>query len=106
MEKSTSDKLKILFDKMGLSLATAESVTVGYIQASVAMASGASTFFSGGVTAYNIEQKVNLLGVDRLKAEEANAVSLEISTQMAQGVCKLFNADIGIGITGYAEGYP
>ena len=43
-------------------LAVAESLTCGHLQALVGSVSGASDFFCGGVTAYNIDQKVRHLG--------------------------------------------
>jgi len=89
-----------------LTLAVAESVTAGNIQARVAAISGASKFFLGGVTAYTIDQKVKLLRVDRAAAEKVNCVSAEIAEQMARGVCELFGSDLGVATTGYAEPSP
>lgn len=89
-----------------LTVAAAESVTAGNIQARIAAISGASKFFLGGVTAYTIDQKVNLLRVDRAAAEKVNCVSAEIAEQMACGVCELFGSDLGVATTGYAEPSP
>ena len=87
-------------------LAAAESLTCGRVQARVGELSGASTFFRGGITDYGLEQKVQHLGVDREEAERANCVSALIAEQMACGVCRLFNSDLGIATTGYAEPAP
>ncbi len=84
-------------------LAVAESVTAGHVQARVASGAGASEFFLGGVTAYSLEQKVKLLGVERAAAERVNCVSAEVAEQMARGVCALCGADWGVATTGYAE---
>lgn len=84
-------------------LAVGESLTVGHVQARIGEISGASAFFRGGVTAYSLEQKVRLLGVDRATAERVNCVSAEIAEQMARGVCALFDVDVGVATTGYAE---
>jgi nicotinamide-nucleotide amidase len=84
-------------------LAVAESLTGGNVQARVAAISGASSFFLGGITAYTLDQKVKHLGVDRSEAEAANAVSATVAEQMARGACSLFGSDIGIATTGYAE---
>jgi nicotinamide-nucleotide amidase len=84
-------------------VAAAESVTVGRIQAMVGRASGASNVFAGGMTAYNIDQKVRLLGVSRAHAQEVDCVSGMVAGQMAAGVAAAFQADIGIATTGYAE---
>ena len=89
-----------------LTLAVAESLTAGNVQARVAAVSGASNFFLGGITAYTLEQKVKHLGVDRAAAAEVNCVSAEIAGQMARGACALFGADVGVATTGYAEPAP
>lgn len=86
-----------------LTLAVAESLTVGYVQTRVAALSGASEFFLGGITAYSLDQKVRHLGVDRAAANRVNSVSAEVAAQMARGVCRLFGADLGVATTGYAE---
>lgn len=86
-----------------LSLAVAESLTAGHLQARISAVSGASEFFLGGVTCYTADQKVNILEVGRKEADEPGSFSLEVAEQMARGVCTLFNADIGVATTGYAE---
>ncbi len=84
-------------------LAVAESVTAGHVQARVAAVAGASNYFLGGVTAYTLEQKVKLLGVDRAAAKKVNCVSAQVAEEMALGVCALLGADVGVATTGYAE---
>jgi nicotinamide-nucleotide amidase len=96
----------LLLQPAPLSLAVAESLTAGRVQALVAAESGASNFFVGGITAYSLAQKVKHLGVDRASARRVNAVSAEVAEQMARGACALFGADIGVGTTGYAEPSP
>lgn len=86
-----------------LTLAVAESLTAGHVQARVAAVSGASEYFLGGLTAYSLDQKVRHLGVNRAAAKKANCVSAEVAEQMARGVCTLFGADVGVATTGYAE---
>lgn len=89
-----------------LTLAVAESMSCGHVQAGIGAISGASEFFLGGITAYSLEQKVRHLGVDRAAAKRANSVSAEIAEQMAIGACRLFGSDLGIATTGYAEAAP
>lgn len=96
-------KIKEICVAAGLWVATAESLTAGHVQALIASASGASNFFCGGITAYNIDQKVKHLGVDRTHAEQVNCVSLRVAEEMARGATRLFDADIGVATTGYAE---
>lgn len=86
-----------------LTLAAAESLTCGRVQARVGEISGASNFFLGGITAYSLDQKVRHLGVNRAAARRVNCVSAAVAEQMAQGVCGLFGSDLGVATTGYAE---
>ncbi|HXQ80130.1 MAG TPA: nicotinamide-nucleotide amidohydrolase family protein [Opitutaceae bacterium] len=86
-----------------LTLAVAESLTSGRLQARIGAISGASEFFLGGVTAYSLEEKVRHLGVDRAEARAVNSVSRRVAEQMARGACVLFGADLGVATTGYAE---
>jgi nicotinamide-nucleotide amidase len=93
----------LMLRKPRLTLAVAESLTCGRMQARVGLISGASEFFLGGITAYTLDQKVRHLGVDRGRAAAANGVSAEIAAEMADGVCGLFGASVGVATTGYAE---
>ena len=90
----------------GVGLAVAESLTAGNVQARIGALSGASAFFRGGLTAYTLEQKVRQLGVDRTEAVACNCVSESIARQMARGAATLFDAQIALATTGYAEPSP
>ena len=89
-----------------LTLGVAESMTCGWIQARVGAVPGASDFFLGGLTAYQLEQKVRHLGVDRAHAASVDAVSAVVAEQMALGACAFFKSDLGLATTGYAEPNP
>jgi nicotinamide-nucleotide amidase len=87
-------------------IAVAESLTSGRVQALIGAASGASDYFVGGITAYSLDQKVKHLGVDRAAARKVNSVSAEVAEQMARGACLLFGSDLAVATTGYAEPAP
>jgi PncC family amidohydrolase len=89
--------------KLGLTLATAESLTGGNIAAEITAVSGSSAYFLGGVVAYTLEAKAEILGVDGKHAAQCNCVSERVAREMAAGVRNLIGADIGIATTGYAE---
>jgi len=97
---------QLLLPEPALTLAVAESVTCGRVQAGIGSISGASHFFLGGITAYTLEQKVAHLGVDRREAQRVNCVSKAVVQQMAVGAGSLFGSDLGIATTGYAEPSP
>jgi nicotinamide-nucleotide amidase len=84
-------------------LAVAESVTCGHLQARIGAISGASEFFLGGITTYTLDEKVKHLGVKRAAAKAVNCVSAEVAEQMARGACALFGSDFALTTTGYAE---
>jgi nicotinamide-nucleotide amidase len=86
-----------------LTLGVAESMTCGWIQARIGALPGASEFFLGGLTAYELDQKVRHLGVDPVLAASVNAVSAEVAEQMALGTFAFFKSDLSLATTGYAE---
>lgn len=90
----------------GETLAVAESVTSGHLQAALSLADGAIRFFQGGITAYNLGQKTKHLHVDPIHALACNCVSERVAAEMAMHVSTLFSSDWGIGITGYAAPVP
>jgi PncC family amidohydrolase len=106
ISKRTIDELKDALVQRKQTLAVAESVTSGVLQAVISAATEASSFYQGGITTYNIGQKVLHLGVEPIHAEQCNCVSQQTASQMALGVAQLFRSDWGIGITGYASPVP
>ena len=105
MVKASFDprRLRQLMVASQSTLAVAESLTTGRMQASIGEVSGASDFFLGGVTAYNLDQKVRHLGVDRDHAKSVNCVSQRVAREMAFGAAELFGSHFAISSTGYAE---
>lgn len=94
---------RLMLEIPRLTLAAGESITCGRVQARVGEISGASKFFLGGITAYTLDEKVRHLRVDRRAARRVNCVSVTVAEEMARGVCALFESDIGVATTGYAE---
>jgi len=93
----------LMLSEPRLTLAVAESLTAGNLQALVASVSGSSGYFLGGVTAYSLAQKVRLLGVNRAAARKVNCVSARVAEEMAVGAGKMFGSDFAVATTGYAE---
>lgn len=83
-------------------LATAESCTGGLIGHLITQVSGSSDYYLGGVISYANSVKQELLGVSADDLQTVGAVSPEVALQMARGVCKLLDADIGVSVTGIA----
>ncbi len=87
-------------------IAAAESVTAGLLQSALASAEEASSYFQGGITAYNIGQKCRHLNINPIHAQACNCVSAQMAREMALNICTVFTSDWGIGITGYATPVP
>ena len=101
-EDSIEEIVGRLLKKKNLTLSTAESSTGGLIASRIVNISGSSAYFMGSVVAYSNEVKNKLLGVSKEVLDLKGAVSEEVATQMAKGVCKLLNTNIGISDTGIA----
>jgi nicotinamide-nucleotide amidase len=106
MDKAVIQEIRDFFINNQLSIAVAESVTSGYLQAALSSAEDASKFFHGGITAYNLGQKSRHLRVNPIHAEEHNCVSQQVAVEMASGAVRLFSADIGMSVTGFAALAP
>ncbi len=86
----------------GIAFSTAESCTGGYIAHRLMQESGISQIFPGSLVAYANEIKQSELGVDPLAIQQFGAVSEAVAEQMARGICKKFNVELGISTTGIA----
>jgi len=87
-------------------IAVAESVTSGHLQAAFSYATNAPLFFQGGITTYNVGQQCKHLMIEPTHAIACNCVSEKIAEEMATHASSLFLSDYGIGITGYAVPMP
>lgn len=93
-------KIKEICIEEGLTLSAAESCTGGMFSDVLTNSPGASNYFMGGVIAYNNDVKINILHVPFDVIYTYGAVSGKTALAMAKGVKKLFDTDIGVGITG------
>ena len=91
-----------LLRSQGLRLATAESCTGGLIGHRLTDIAGSSDYYLGGVIAYANDAKVGVLGVRQQTLDEHGAVSRETVLEMAGGVRRALNADIGLAVSGIA----
>jgi len=103
MDKLFSDLelIKDILVSNNKTLSVAESVTGGNIQALLASVPMAIDFYQGGITTYNIGQKVKHLGVEPIHAIKCNSVSSKVANELAIGAIKLFMSDFSIAVTGY-----
>jgi len=86
----------------GLTVATAESMTGGLVGAWLTRVPGASDVFRGGAVTYATDSKTSVLGVPAELVEAHGPVSEEVAAAMAGEARRLFDADVGLSVTGSA----
>lgn len=86
----------------GVSVATAESLTAGWIAAALADVPGASAVLRGGVVSYHNQVKLEVLGVDESLVEARGSVDAEVARQMAEGARRVCTSDVAVSSTGVA----
>jgi len=91
-----------LLRQRNLNIATAESCTGGLISNRITNVPGSSEYYLGGVVSYAYEAKVALLGVRWETLQQFGAVSRETVLEMAQGVRRALDTDIGLAVSGIA----
>lgn len=99
---SLLNNLQQLCIEKGVSIAVAESCTAGLIASKLTTLPGSSSYFNGGVVAYQNEIKTKILGVSQSIIDEKTEVSVEVVKQMAKSVLEKFDANFAIATTGYA----
>ena len=85
-----------------LTIATAESCTGGMLAALMTDIEGAGHGFDRGFVTYTKDAKTELLGIDRGLLDRNEAVSEVVARAMAEGALGGSEADIALGVTGFA----
>lgn len=101
-EDDLESVLGSLLRKRGLSLATAESCTGGYIAHLITSVAGASDYFWGSIIAYDNRVKRNILQVREATLQEHGAVSEATVVEMAKGALQVLGTDLAIAVSGIA----
>jgi len=102
MNESREIYLGERLSELGLTISVAESFTGGMIAHVITNAPGSSIYFQGGVIAYANEVKMDILEVAEQTLIDHGAVSRETVLEMARGVRKALDTDIGISSSGIA----
>ena len=92
---------KLLIDS-NITIAIAESCTGGIISGKLTNVPGISKVFNRGIISYSNEAKIENLKVSKDTLEKYGAVSMETAIEMANGVRKVANTDLGFSVTGIA----
>ena len=93
--------VSLLQDK-SFHISFAESCTGGLCAARLVGVASASAVFDAGVVTYANEAKIKYLGVKPETIECYGVVSEPVAGQMAEGVAKAQNAEVGVGVSGIA----
>jgi len=95
-------ELASVLDAHNWKIAIAESCTGGGLGSALTDLAGSSSFFLGGIIAYDNRLKVSLLGVPDEILGEQGAVSRVAAERMASGCRTRLAADLAVSITGIA----
>lgn len=96
------EEIGALLKEKHLTMATAESCTGGGIAALVTSVSGSSSYFNGGIVAYQNEVKEQILKVNAETIEKNNVVSEQTVEEMAKGAMKALHANCAVATSGIA----
>lgn len=91
-----------LLVKKNMTIAVSESCTGGMVSSKLIDYPGISQSFMEGCVTYSNEAKMNRLGVKKETLDKYGAVSSETAIEMAVGIAKNLNTNIGISTTGIA----
>lgn len=83
-------------------ITTAESCTGGLLAGRILNVPGASAVYNEGYITYSNEAKERLLKVSHETLSNYGAVSRQTAEEMAYGVAREANADVGLSTTGIA----
>jgi nicotinamide-nucleotide amidase len=95
--------IKILKERKK-TIAIAESLTAGLVTARIANISGVSEILKGGIIAYDLKVKEEILKIKKDIIKE-DAVNKETAQEMAKSIALMLNSDYGMSTTGIAEKY-
>ncbi len=96
-------ELKSLYPKFHKIYVTAESLTAGFIGASIVEVPGSSAWFDRGFITYSNEAKMELLDVSETTLNTVGAVSEDTVKQMVSGALKHSSlANVGVSVSGIA----
>lgn len=99
---SATDEAISRLRALRLTVAVVEASSGGLIAAELSREPGSSSFFRGGLVAYDHRSKTSLLGIPAALLEREGSVSAAACQAMAQAARDLFQADLGLAETGIA----
>lgn len=100
--EALSDVVKDLLKEEGKTVTAAESLTGGAFLSALSSELEAGSIFNGGIVTYSSDVKHSVLGVRKKTIDIFGVVSSQCAIEMAEKSMKMFDADIGVSLTGVA----
>ncbi|MBN7769738.1 nicotinamide-nucleotide amidase [Marinobacter daepoensis] len=88
--------------RKGLTVATAESCTGGWVAKVLTDRAGSSAYLMAGLVTYSNDAKRSVLGVPDETLEQHGAVSEPVVRHMVRGAIQVANVDVAVAISGIA----
>ncbi|MFO8069467.1 MAG: competence/damage-inducible protein A [Alkalibacterium sp.] len=101
-EKRLNEVVRDLLLEKELTITAAESLTGGAFMSSITSDMPVGSVLEGGIVTYSSDKKNKVLKVTRETINKFGVVSPECAIEMAEKSRKMFDADIGVGLTGVA----
>lgn len=101
-QKSLGEAIGELLNENGLTLGTVESCSGGQVAQMLTSIPGASSYFHGGIVAYDNRIKQELLGVKKETLQAFGAVSEATAREMVAGGLSKLKTDLVVATTGIA----
>jgi nicotinamide-nucleotide amidase len=89
-------------ERLGATVAVAESLTGGLVTAALTATPGASVTVRGGVIVYATDLKASIAGVPEQLLRERGPVDPDVALALAHGVRRRLGATYGLAVTGVA----
>lgn len=104
MELNKVETFNGILRKNHLKIVCAESITAGLLASTIASVSGASDVLAGSIVTYNWDFKMKVLGVKSETLKSNSAESIEVTTEMCEGLMHLYpNEKLYVAVTGMAS---
>lgn len=101
-QEALESKIVEMLAERGLTVATAESCTGGFLGGTIVNVSGASQVYHEGYITYSNEAKERILGVKGETLRQYGAVSRQTAEEMAVGAALCANSEAALSTTGIA----
>ncbi len=100
--RSLKETVRTLLIENDLTVTAAESLTGGEFLSAFSSLEGAGEVLAGGMVTYSTEVKNEKLGVSKEITDKYGVVSAQCAIDMADKAKAMFEADIGVSLTGVA----